>query len=522
MLTDNILSESLFTAGGVQALDRYLIDEVGVDGYVLMQKAARAAFRQLARHWPEAKQVLVLCASGNNGGDGYLVALNALRHGHRVDCVAVKDPGKLSGDARKAWQDAVDAGVQVRQWEDLSDSQKDDLFSGEGVIVDAMLGTGVRGKPRPPVDELVRRINRSAMPVLAVDVPSGLDAATGAAEGEAVQARVTATFIGQKIGLLTGQGPQYAGRVEFDTLGVGDDLAGCEEPPVAGLATWSRIKASLPAVSRVAHKGAFGHVLIIAGSQGFGGAGLLAAEAAGRSGAGLVSLATHPDHVAPALARCPSVMVRGVTHGNQLSELLERADAVVCGPGIGQSAWGQQMLQQVLSTNIPRVLDADALNLLAQQKPVVAEKQVITPHPGEAARLLDCSVADIEADRLEAVTRLQRRYGGVALLKGAGTLIAGEEGLPVLVAGANPGMATGGMGDVLSGICGALAALTVKSPELSLRDATTLAAAVHIESANRASLVRGYRSLLPVDVIDALSWAFRSAEQPVYGSWADE
>lgn len=512
MPTTHSLTESLFTADGVQALDRFLIEEQGVDGYELMQKAARAAFRQLRRQWPEASSVLVFCGAGNNGGDGYLVALNALRQGLAVDCIAVADPEKLSGDARRACQDAQDAGVAVRHWQHLAVAPRSRLFESSPVVVDAMLGTGVRGQPRAPFDEAVRLVNDSGCPVLAVDVPSGLDASRGVAEGDAVRADITVTFIGQKLGLLTGQGPHFAGRVVHDTLGAEHICDTFPVDPVASLSSWRRCQHRLPPLSRSAHKGSFGHVLVVAGDRGFGGAGLLAAEAAARSGAGLVSLATRPDHVSAALSRCPSLMVRGVVHGNELTPLLDKADVVVCGPGLGQSAWGQQMLQQALEAGKPRLLDADALNLMANRAPVTSEHQVITPHPGEAARLLACSVADIEADRCAAVRLLQARFDGAALLKGAGTLVALPDQLPVLIEGANPGMGTGGMGDVLSGILGAFMAQAARAPAMSLADSIVLGASLHLAAADTASRSRGYRGLLPMDVIDALPAVLGAAE----------
>ncbi|MFL1484535.1 NAD(P)H-hydrate dehydratase [Marinobacter sp. LN3S78] len=512
MLTANSLTESLFTADGVRSLDRFLIDERGVEGYGLMQKAARAAFRQVLRHWPSATRIVVLCGAGNNGGDGYLVALNALRHGLEVTCITVADPQKLSGDARRAWQDAGEAGVSMAPWSDLDERARATLFGGDTVVVDAMLGTGARGQPRAPVDEVIAWINQGASPVLAVDVPSGLDASLGMAEGDAVRADVTATFIGRKIGLLTGKGPHFAGEVAYDALGAEQDIEGCPAVPVATLSTWESRKGLLPVPSMAAHKGDFGHVLVIAGDRGFGGAGLLAAEAAARSGAGLVSLATRPEHVSPALARCPSLMVRGVIHGNDLEPLLEKADVVVCGPGIGQAAWGQQMLQQVLASGKPRLLDADALNLLSTRVAVSSDYQVITPHPGEAARLLACSVADIESDRLVAVERLQQNFGGIALLKGAGTLVAAPERLPVVIGGANPGMATGGMGDILSGIAGGFMAQAVRGGDSDLTDAVVNAAALHLAAANVASRQRGYRSLLPQDVLEAMATVLMAAE----------
>jgi len=499
------LSDALFSADSVRRIDQYVIEQLGVDGFDLMQSAAHAAFHRLALRWPGVEPLLVLCGAGNNGGDGYLIAANALRDGMAVHCVAVAPTGKLSGDARKAWQKAVADGVEVRELADIGDAELGALFERSGLVVDAMLGTGASGAPRAPISGIIARTNASGLPVLAVDVPSGLNATTGAAKGEVVQAAMTVTFIARKLGLYTGQGPSVCGGVVFEPLGT-DTNAG--ETPVARLQNWGSVQNWLPGRRANAHKGQFGHVLIVAGDRGFGGAGILAAEAAARSGAGLVSLATRPEHVTAALARCPSVMVHGVIHGSELPSLLAAATVVVCGPGMGQSAWGQQMLQQVVESGKPRVLDADALNLLSKRVAVPANNQILTPHPGEAARLLNCLVPEIEADRLAATHRLQSIYGGVVLLKGAGTVIASGEGAADVAIGSNPGMATGGMGDVLSGVIGALYAQT---PELPAQ-AAAMGAVVHLEAATRASVKKGYMGLIPTDVIDVLPQVFREAE----------
>ncbi|WP_309045188.1 NAD(P)H-hydrate dehydratase [Marinobacter sediminicola] len=502
------LSDALFSADSVRRIDQHVIEQLGVDGFDLMQSAAHAAFRRLVLRWPRVESLLVLCGAGNNGGDGYLVAANALRDGLAVDCIAVASTEKLSGDARKAWQKAVADGVEVRALADIGEPGLDSLFERSGLIVDAMLGTGASGAPREPFAGIIARSNHAGLPVLAVDVPSGLNATTGAAKGEVVQATMTVTFIGRKVGLYTGQGPSVCGDVVFEALGT-DTHAG--EAPVATLRSWRTVQSWLPKRRASAHKGQFGHVLIVAGDRGFGGAGILAAEAAARSGAGLVSLATRPEYVTAALARCPSVMVHGLIHGSELPSLLAAATVVVCGPGMGQSAWGQQMLQQVVESGKPRVLDADALNLLSTRVAVPANNQILTPHPGEAARLLNCLVPEIEADRVAAAARLQSLYGGVVLLKGAGTVIASGEAAVDVAGGSNPGMATGGMGDVLSGIIGALYAQMIESPA----QAAAMGAVVHLEAATRASVDKGYMGLIPTDVIDVLPQVFQEAESGV-------
>jgi NAD(P)H-hydrate epimerase len=502
------LPDALFSADAVRQIDRYVIDQLGVDGFELMQSAAHAAFRRLVRHWRDCTPVLVLCGAGNNGGDGYLVAANACRHGLDVRCLAVAPTSKLKGDARKAWQRALADGVEVIELAELAEADLADYFAGAGLIVDAMLGTGVSGAPREPFAGLIGRCNQSSAPVLAVDLPSGLNATTGAADGDVVKAAMTVTFIGLKAGLFTGQGAAVSGEVMFESLDTDEGVAGSGQTPVARRRDWPSVMSWLPERPANAHKGRFGHVLVVAGDRGFGGAGLLAAEAAARSGAGLVSLATRPEHVTAALARCPSVMVHGLIHGSELPPLLDAASVIVCGPGIGQSAWGQQMLEQVVASGKPRVLDADALNLLSHRVAIPADNHILTPHPGEAARLLNCLVPEVEADRMAAARKLQAMYGGTVLLKGAGTVVASGGEVVDIISGSNPGMATGGMGDVLSGIIGSLYG--------QLKDANKAAvvgASAHLSAADTASETCGYIGLIPNDVIDSLALVFRESER---------
>jgi len=504
---DHSLPEDLYSADAVQEIDRYVIDQQGVDGFDLMQAAAASAFRRLVRCWPETGRILVLCGAGNNGGDGYLVAANAVRHGLDVDCIAVAPTEKLSGDARKAWQKSVQDGVKVMELADLDSDEVNQYVERAGLIVDAMLGTGVTGAPRESFAKIIRRCNEAPAAVLAIDLPSGLNATTGTVAGDAIRADATVTFIGLKAGLFTGQGPEFGGDILFESLDTDDWASESGQRPRARRVDWRSACSTIPRRSKVAHKGRFGHVLVVAGDRGFGGAGMLAAEAAARTGAGLVTLATRPEYVAPALARCPSVMVQGLIHGSELPPLISAADVIVCGPGIGRGAWGQQMLQQVVASGKPRVLDADALNLMASRVAQPADNHILTPHPGEAARLLECDVAEIEADRVVAAGRICRLFGGVALLKGAGTVIADEGTLPDIVSGSNPGMATGGMGDVLSGILGSLYAQLGDA-----RLAASAGAALHLAAADRASESRGYMALLPMDVIDALSQVLAESE----------
>ncbi len=508
----NSLPDSLYSADAVRAIDHYLIDQQGVSGFELMQNAAAAAFRHLVQRWPHCQPVLVLCGRGNNGGDGYLVAASAARHGMTVRVIAAREPETLGGDARKAWQKAVSDGVQVETWSELDAAARQSAFQMAGLVVDALLGTGATGAPRAPYDELIDAANKAGCPILAIDVPSGLDASTGVVAGPAVQAVLTVTFIALKTGLFSAQGPEYCGDIEFEPLLDHEAAAGSGQTPAAYRFDWEGLRTHLSRRPATAHKGVFGHVLIVGGDRGFGGAGLLAAEAAARCGAGLVTLVTRPEHVAPALARCPSLMVRGVTHGSELGSLITSADTVVCGPGLGRGAWGQQMLQQVLGVQTPRVLDADALNLMAERIPARSATQVLTPHPGEAARLLGCTASDVESDRLAAAAALHQRFGGVILLKGAGTVVKGDRAVPRILSGANAGMATGGMGDVLSGMIGAML-----GQEHPMEQAVLLASSLHLASADAASDRTGLRGLLPTDVIDTIPRLLGRAERMMGG-----
>lgn len=480
------LSRPLYRAHQVRELDRRTI-AAGIKGFALMQHAAAAAWQSLKACWPGVRSLSVLCGGGNNGGDGHVLAALAAAEGLAVQRILLKPLEELSGDARRAADMATAAGVQAEPW-------KAGLALQGELVVDALLGTGLGGEVRGEAREAIEAINVSGLPVLAIDIPSGLHADTGAVLGVAVKASRTVTFIGDKLGLHTGEAPAIVGEVDFRALGV-DAEAEADLVPAARLLDAGLIPAWLPPRARSAHKGDFGHALVLGGAPGFGGAALLAAEACARLGAGKVSLATAPEHVTASLVRRPEVMVHGVRGAGDLGELPGRADVLVVGPGLGQGSWGEGMLQVALATDRLLVVDADALNLLAARfSGQRREDWVLTPHPGEAARLLDLSAGEIEADRPAAALALQRRYGGVVVLKGAGSLVAGPEGLAVCPYG-NPGMASGGMGDALSGILGALVA-----QGLPLESAVRLGVLVHALAADMAARQVGERGLLAGDL----------------------
>jgi NAD(P)H-hydrate epimerase len=479
----------LFTAAQVRELDRLAIVDAGIPGYTLMTRAGEALWHCLCAEWPAARGVLVVCGTGNNGGDGYVVARLALEAQYRVRVVQLGDAGSIRGDALTARKAYLAAGGAC-------DAYDDQALEGAEVIVDALLGTGLERPLEQQWLAVVDAINATGVPVLAVDIPSGLHADTGCVLGAAVRARHTVTFIGRKQGLVTGAAGEFTGTIHFDDLQVPGvvreriraDARLLTSAPLGRLATPR---------ARDAHKGDHGHVLVVGGDCGMIGAVRLAGEAALRTGAGLVSLATRPEHAAVLAAACPELMSHGVGTAPALRALLQRASVVAIGPGLGQSRWARELLSVVLETRLPLVVDADALNLLSRE-PVRRENWVLTPHPGEAARLLGHTTAAIQSDRFAAVRELAGNFGGVAVLKGVGSLVATGRA-PVAVCGAgNPGMASGGMGDVLSGVIPALIAQGLDPVE-----AATAGVCIHALAADRAA-ADGERGLLARDVIAEL------------------
>ncbi len=490
------VSEPLYTAAQTRALDRCAIDDHGIPGIRLMDRAARATFDLLLECWPEPAALHVYCGTGNNGGDGFLVACLARRKGIPATVYQLGEVDKIDGDAAIARRQAQVEGVAIVAFDDASAPR-------HGVIVDAMLGTGLGGDVRGPYQAAISAINRAhddcGLPVLAVDIPSGLCSDTGRVLGCAVRADITVTFIGLKRGLLTLDASDHTGAVHFCDLEVPGEVYN-EVPASAGRLTLEPLLQRLDPRSGNAHKGAFGRVLVIGGDSGMAGAAAMASQASARTGAGLVYAATRPEHVPALVARCPEVMTHGVTSGADLETLLQSADVVVIGPGLGQSTWSEQLLRVALTANRPTVVDADALNMLSEGRIIPAQPHdnwLLTPHPGEAARLLNCAISDIQADRFDAALRLQHRYGGVALLKGAGTVIATPEQLLLSDYG-NPGMASGGMGDVLSGILGGLLA-----QGLGLAEAAALGTCLHGGAADIAAR-EGQRGLLATDLLAPL------------------
>lgn len=483
------LPQALYTAEQVKLGEVKAAEHAGVELYQLMLRAGEAAYLLMKERFPTASHIAVICGSGNNGGDGFVVAKLAKQSGFRVELFLTSDAARLTGDAAKAYQAWIESGGDVTPIEQLSSSIQDC-----DVVFDAILGTGLQGAVRSTLIPVLQLVNRSGKPIIAIDIPSGLCADTGQVLGDAIYATHTISFIGLKQGLVTGQAREFVGELHFAGLGVDVEFAQLFSPSAVRL-VYQDVVPLLPNRSATAHKGNNGRVLCIGGNKGYAGAIRLCSQAATRSGAGLVSALCHTSSLVPLQVACPEVMARewlGDRH--DFAHQSKQQNVIAIGPGLGTDDWACNAMQWLSDLEVAKVIDADGLNLLAQS-PNHDMQRVLTPHPGEAARLLGVTVKDVEENRYHAVIKLQQQYGGVVVLKGAGTLIADGKQIFVCAAG-NPGMASGGMGDVLTGVIAALIA-----QGLSIAEATKLAVVVHSQAADDLAALEGPIGLAASDLI---------------------
>ncbi|HDS8359165.1 TPA: bifunctional ADP-dependent NAD(P)H-hydrate dehydratase/NAD(P)H-hydrate epimerase [Serratia liquefaciens] len=484
------LPHSVWSADWIRRAEASAAASQGISLYQLMQRAGEAAYTLACDQYPAAYHWLVLCGHGNNGGDGYVAARLAAAAGVKVSLIACEGTRPLPPEAAAARQAWLASGGEIHPVDSRWPEDVD-------LIIDGLLGTGLSSAPRAPYDALIEAVNRSRAPVIALDIPSGLLAESGAAPGAVIRATHTMTFIALKPGLLTGQARDWVGQLHQSTLGLSGWLA--KQPTQIQRLTAESLSQWLRPRRPCSHKGEQGRLLVVGGDHGFGGAIRMAAEAALRSGAGLVRVLTHIEHVGPLLTARPELMVQPLSDEG-LQQALDWADVLVIGPGLGQGEWGRNALKILQASDKPALWDADALNLLALN-PEKRQNRVITPHPGEAARLLGCRTAEIESDRLLAVRNLVTHYGGVAVLKGAGTLIADDQGQVAIADVGNAGMASGGMGDVLSGIIGGLL-----GQKLSLYDAACAGCVAHGAAADRVAARQGIRGLLASDLLPEIPY----------------
>jgi hydroxyethylthiazole kinase-like uncharacterized protein yjeF len=480
------LPTAIYSASEIRRLEQKACELEALTEIDLMERAGLAAAETLLTCFPEARTVCVLVGKGNNGGDGYVLARHLQSRGLSVEVLLVFVPPDASKPtALQAYQACRAAGVRIHTFNPASSLTAD-------VIVDAIFGIGLTSPVQAPVLAAIDAMNAAKCAganILAIDIPSGIHADTGQVLGAAVQATITLTFIGLKRGLVTGAAVDYVGELQVNTLGLTEPVFQAVKPSATRLEL-----EPLPRRHRDAHKGDFGHVLVVGGDYGMPGAVCLAARAALRVGAGWVTVATRPEHVPIVVASQPELMCHGIRESSELGPLLARATVVILGPGLGQSEWSTELFKAVLAAGLPCIVDASALQLLATA-PQKHPDWIVTPHPGEAAALLGVSVAEVQQDRYAAVQTLQATYGGVAVLKGAGTLVQGPQAMPEVCTSGNPGMASAGMGDVLSGVCGGLLA-----QGLGLTDAALKGVLLHALAGDRAALQGGERGLVASDL----------------------
>lgn len=484
------LSHKLFDADTVRRCEPLAAEAADCAMYDLMERAGKASFDFLLQNNLACRQVLIITGSGNNGGDGYVVARLLAEQKYTVTLASLCPSKELSGDAETAKSKWLSRGGEVVAVNNIN-------FDEYDVIVDAMLGTGLSGEVKGHYAEVIEQVNLSVSYVLSIDIPSGTAADSGKILGSSINANATITFVGIKSGLVTGIGKHQVGKLIFAALGIEKEFDVIAKP-IASLVNYKDFE-SLEKRPTHSHKGHFGRLVCIGGNQGMSGAIRLSAEAALRTGAGLVRVFCHQRSVLQVSNGRPELMVTD----DNLSQHLDWADCILIGPGLGQDSWSRQTFSQVLSYLVhhdkPVVFDADALNLLSQHIHKFAlSNMVITPHPAEAARLLDVTVADIENNRFDSANKLNSQYHSACILKGAGSVIHNSDGVFVCSDG-NPGMATAGMGDVLTGIIAALL-----SQGMNKDEASVYGTCLHGSAADLNAKKQGQRGMLASDIFEQL------------------
>ncbi len=515
----------LVSASEMRTLDRLTIERFGTPGHVLMERAGAGATRALLEVLPHMRRKgrrAVICAGrGNNGGDGFVMARLLRRRGVRTDVVLLGREADVTGDAgrnlrayRRGGRAAVHEVIKATELRLLAR-----YLDGADVLVDAIFGTGLNSDVRGLHAEAIEMINASGVPVFAVDIPSGLHADTGLPLGVAIQAEATATFGFAKVGQVLYPGARHCGTLAVVDIGLASQAV-ASNPPKTALLQADEVARFVPVRQAEAHKGEAGHVLIIAGSFGKTGAAQLAARGAARAGAGLVTLvgpsSLYPVYAAGVLEAMTEVLPddegRIRFDERRLSELLSGKTAVVIGPGIGTHDDAGRVVRWLLGrAEVPVVLDADALTVLTGDLAKLRGAKggaVLTPHPGEMARMLGSDTASVQGDRVGIARRFAVEQHCTLVLKGARTVIADASSWVWINPTGNPGMASGGLGDVLSGMVGRLLAQGMAPPE-----AACLGVYLHGAAADRAAAEGGEVGLIASDVIAGVRSALQSLRE---------
>jgi len=495
----------LYSAKTSQAIDQSAIQKHGLPGILLMKRAGLFAFQTLENLWlnkaKEPPHIYVICGTGNNGGDGFIVAQYAALSGYQVSVSILGDEHNIHNDALTALNELKQLNVKPIPFDHA-------CLNEATCIVDALFGTGLNQPIIGQYADVIQQLNQSHKPILALDIPSGLSADTGEILGTAIQAKHTCTFITQKLGLYTAKGQETAGNISHSPLFIAGHIFNKFTPLAENhsLKFWLN---KLPIRLASRHKGVSGTVCLVGGNKTMMGAIQLAGLASLKTGAGLVKIITHQEHGIAITQAIPEVMCYPSTELTQQAGL---ANVIGIGPGLGMNEWGNDLFNQVMDLPLNKVIDADALKHLAhytQHQPSNnTNNWVLTPHPGEAAQLLNINTQKVQADRVSAIKQLHKKYGGVIVLKGNGTLIYDGEQLELCTAG-NPGMAVGGMGDVLTGTIA-----TFIAQGLSLWDAACLGVNLHAHAGDILANQSGQPGILPSEIANVMSQLLAYSDSP--------
>ena len=484
------LSDNLYSAQQSRQIEQLALARYNLSGYDLMQRAAMATADYLKQRWPHARRLLIVVGAGNNGGDGYALARIVGPHYDTVTlrCCAPISPSSPD-EAKKAYDDFLQAGLSV--------NIDDGSLPEADLIIDALWGIGLNRGLSKKNQQLISKLNQHSAPILALDIASGLFADSGHCAHIAIRANVTLSFISKNLGLYTAHGPDHSGEIVLADLGLPHSLY-AEIVPLATCCQLTNVAPTHMTRHQASHKGQFGHVLAIGGDKGLAGAIQMTALAAARTGAGLTTIATHPSHANQLTSRQPELMCYGIEAPEQLAPLLDAATVLAIGPGLKDLIWATTLVTSSVASGKPMVIDAGALVVLEKQAIHCSSSTILTPHPGEAAQLLNLSSQQVQADRVQAVQQIQQRYGGVVVLKGAGTLIYDGQQLQLCPYG-NPGMASAGMGDLLTGIIASLVAQGIPPYQAACYGVT-----LHALAGDRAAKTLGEIGLLALDLIPYL------------------
>ncbi|EWH08713.1 carbohydrate kinase [Catenovulum agarivorans DS-2] len=483
---------NLYTPEQIRSTEAKAAELNNLSLFQLMQQAGKAIFELVEGTFDASAHIGILLGKGNNAGDGLVVAKLAVEAGWQVSLVYMPNCQAFKGEAAQA-----QAELMALDQPSLSRLKQQNAvaadFSQFDLLVDCVLGTGFTGNLSAEWADIFQQANHSSRMIISADIPSGVNGLTGEADSNAIQAQHTVTFLALKTGLFTHDAADYCGLIHYASLGCQHQIEQLNKAYYQ-LSDWNQLKTFLPARRRNSHKGSFGHVVCIGGDKGMAGAIRLSAEAALRSGAGKVTVLTHPDNVLLVATGRPELMVRGINGiTSEVRKLIEQTDVILIGPGLGKTGWANGLMQLVVESNKNTVVDADGLNWLASYR-YKKQNWILTPHPTEAARMLNQSTNHIQHNRFAAATELHAHFGGAIVLKGCGSLIASEQGIKVSRYG-NPGMASAGMGDLLAGICAAMLAQGYTT-EL----AAELAVNIHAKAGDLAAK-QGERGMIASDLL---------------------